>query len=297
MAESILKQILKIFHNKADNSKDHLEVYPEKVHVRALPERRYLKTSRFLAISCLMSILFNFAMCFIYMRNTGLVDRIVHDPQSLYTYLYSFDYYNKELKPVEKTFRRLTGLELVKQSLIRDFLQERYEVTQNMEEMSYRWGRMGKMAAYLSSKNYENFVDEAKDRLALLGRGISQKVYVYSVRSVNNGNFYEALFDVFNIQNGLDTLDECRCYEQNKECLQCLRDSSDNVRRYKAYMRISVDLSAAPEQQIVASINPYAFQVKDYYLMEYKFIPEKEKKNMDKRSRYSQWEDVDNILE
>ena len=66
---SVFKEILSIFSNKAEASNDHLEVYPEKVHVNALPERRYLKASRFLVICSVISILFNFAMCFIYMHN------------------------------------------------------------------------------------------------------------------------------------------------------------------------------------------------------------------------------------
>ena len=35
---------------------DHLEVYPEKKQVSAFPERRYIKTNRFLAIIALINL-------------------------------------------------------------------------------------------------------------------------------------------------------------------------------------------------------------------------------------------------
>ena len=52
MAVPFLKEILSIFRNKPEASNDHLEVYPEKFHVGALPERRYLKASRYFVICC-----------------------------------------------------------------------------------------------------------------------------------------------------------------------------------------------------------------------------------------------------
>ena len=37
-----------LFSEIDESTNDKLGAYPEKVHVRAMPERRYLKTSRFL---------------------------------------------------------------------------------------------------------------------------------------------------------------------------------------------------------------------------------------------------------
>lgn len=299
MAMSFLKDFLSVFRNKEEASTDHLEVYPEKVHVRALPDRRYLKESRFLVICCLISILFNFALCFIYIRNVGLVDRIIHNPNSLYTYLYSLDYYNKELRPVEKPSRRLDGTDVVVQMLITDFLTQRYEVVLSMEEMTRRWNAGGKMSAYLPEKKFEEFLEEAGERLRMLNRGITQKVFVYSVRSLNNGNFYEAVFDVFPLRENVYGAEVCTCYEQDEKCLDCLRRTTVGARRYKAYMRVSMDLTAAPDQQIVKTENPFEFKVNDYYLMEYRYAPGKGKKAANGKDllRYNPWEDIDNRLE
>ena len=43
-----------LFASKKSESPDTLGAYPEGMQVRALPERRYLKTSRFLAVIILL---------------------------------------------------------------------------------------------------------------------------------------------------------------------------------------------------------------------------------------------------
>ena len=64
-------------------------------------------------------------------------------------------------------------------------------------------------------------------------------------------------------------------------------------------MRVSIDLSAAPNQQIVKTENPFEFKVDDYYLMEYRYAPGKGKKAVNGKDllRYNSWEDIDNRLE
>ena len=48
-----------IFKYKEKQSPDQLGLYPERVHVEAMPERRYLWTSRVLVILSCLSISFN----------------------------------------------------------------------------------------------------------------------------------------------------------------------------------------------------------------------------------------------
>ena len=116
------RRVFSSLRYREEASNDHLEAYPEHFHVEALPERRYLKTSRFWVVATLISITLNFAMCFIYMRNASLVEAVVDNPNSQDTFLYNLDYYNKELKPVEKSWRVLNKMDLIYQNLIQDYL-------------------------------------------------------------------------------------------------------------------------------------------------------------------------------
>ena len=45
-----------VFKYREKQSPDKLGLYPEQVHVQAMPERRYLWTSRFLVITACLSI-------------------------------------------------------------------------------------------------------------------------------------------------------------------------------------------------------------------------------------------------
>ena len=167
------KKVLSIFSNQQAYTSDHLEVYPQKMHVRALPERRYLKTSRFLVICCLISILFNFAICFIYIRNTGLITTQVYNPYMTSTYLFSLDYYNKELKPVERQRRVLDNEDLVIQNLIEDYLTKRYDLLSDVQEMNKRWEPNESLSLYLDQKQLDLLKKEIREKYALLRKGIT----------------------------------------------------------------------------------------------------------------------------
>ena len=165
--------------------------------------------------------------------------------------------------------------------------------------MSKRWRVGGKLSSYMPQKKFEEFLNEARGRLSMLNRGITQKVFVYYVQPLSNDGFYEAVFDIFPVRENVFGAEDCMCFEADEKCLACLRKTTLGSKRYKAYLRVSVDLTAAPEQQIIQSNNPYAFQVLDYYLMEYRYAPQKGKKSNDKKEElpYTPWGDIDNRLE
>ena len=177
---SFIQKIISLLAFRPEKSNDVLEAYPERLHVTALPERRYLKTARFLVIASLLSITFNFAMSFFYMRNASQVEAVVHNPASQETFLYQLDYYNKELKSIQKPYRNLSIIDLIYQNLIADYLNERYQVTANRQEMETKWGTGSKLVAY-APKLYEAFIPEGNEALARQARGITQEIYIYSI--------------------------------------------------------------------------------------------------------------------
>ena len=57
-----------VFKYKEKSSPDKLGVYPERVHIKAMPERRYLWSSRVLVIMAVFSICLNMILaCTIYL--------------------------------------------------------------------------------------------------------------------------------------------------------------------------------------------------------------------------------------
>ena len=66
-------------YNK-QRTNDVVGAYPERLHVRALPERRYLKTSRVMAMIAFVSIAFNFGFAFVYMKMASYVSSVIAQP-------------------------------------------------------------------------------------------------------------------------------------------------------------------------------------------------------------------------
>ncbi|MBE6450210.1 MAG: hypothetical protein E7013_05965 [Alphaproteobacteria bacterium] len=280
-----LKRILDVFIYRPEASNDQLEAYPERMHVEALPERRYLKTTRVLVIAALLSLAFNFAMCFIFIRNARNVEAIVENSNSQDTYLYYLDYYRKELQPLQKTYRYLNVMDLIFQNLISDYLNQRFQITLNKGEMNSRWGVGGKVYAY-ARKLYENeFLPSVDASLELMNRGITQDVYIYDIKNLNGVNFYEVVFDVFSLNESGYRAQKCPCRAKTKECLTCMRDTALKTIRYKAYIRVNLDLPEERSTEFVReNINPYSFNIESIY-----FLPQEIRPN-------DVWADVDAIL-
>ncbi|MBO5997828.1 MAG: hypothetical protein J6P93_04820 [Alphaproteobacteria bacterium] len=271
-----------IYHEEATN--DHLEAYPERLHVEALPERRYLKASRFWVVATLISLAFNFAMCFIYIHNASSVRAIVEVPQYQETFLYNLDHYNKELRAVEKNTRKLYQRDLIFQNLIADYLNERYQVTSNKAEMAQRWGKEGKLFSY-APKLYDSFLQASEEAIQNQEKGLTQEIYIYSIKNLNGHDFYEVVFDVFTLNENGYGQKKCPCFSKTKECLTCMRDTALRVQRKKAYMRAVMAVEETEKEKIRESVNPYYFLIKNLYILDYAIHIE------------NPWENTDLILE
>ena len=279
---SIIKKIISVIVYRPEASNDVLEAYPERLHVEALPERRYLKTSRFLVIVSLLSITLNFSLTFIFMRNASLVHAIVEHESYEDTFLYQLDTYHKELKAIQRPSRDLDVIDLIFQNLITDYLTERYQMTINRAEMEERWGRGGKVFLY-APKLYEPFLNYANESLSQQARGITKEIYIYSIRNLG-GNLYESIYDVYSLDESGYEDEKCPCKEKTQECLLCMRETAVAVNRYKTYMRVRLVIQERPAEEIRENKNPYYFLISSFHALPQAIHVEK------------QWEDVDNII-
>ena len=110
--------------------------------------------------------------------------------------------------------------------------------------------------------------------------------------------FYEAIFDVFSLRSDMYGTKTCQCLMMDQECFNCMVKENIGVRRYKAYMRIGINFNAPTTSQLVPTENPYNFKIKDYYLMEYRYVPLPDQAGVTKsKVPYSPWEDANNILD
>ena len=254
-------KLFSLISYKDKETKDHLEAYPERLHVKALPERRYLKTSRTLVILSLICLSVNFALGFWFMYNATRVRTVIQRPDGQ-AHLYTLDQFQRKVRAVEGT-RGWVGMEdMVLQNLITEYLTLRYTILPNEEEMVKRWGENEKLFLY-GKKIYEDFAPERSTGLFLLREGYIQEVYVYSIQYIYS-DLYRVYFDLFRLPYRRGDVVDCNCLNKTKECLTCLRKNAKSVRRYMAYMRVYFDANVISRDDIMK--NPFRFNVKTFTL-------------------------------
>lgn len=149
-----------IFKYKEKDSPDVLGLFPERVHVDALPERRFLWTSRILVIiSCISICLCAMLSLAIYV----MLPQITVSPKFL-----RINEYFSQLEPVQADEIDYPVSDLVTEANVREYILRRYLISDDYDEMISRW-RVGSTFYWFSSNNvYKDFIEgEATNNLAL----------------------------------------------------------------------------------------------------------------------------------
>lgn len=138
-----------IFKFREKESPDKLGYYPEKVHINAMPERRYLWTSRFLVIIASLSINLNMMLAStIYL----LLPQRDAAPQ--------FFQVNKDFNQLEQVQPMELNMpvgDLITELHINEYIYQRYRITSDYDELMKRWGVGSAIYWYSSSYVYADF--------------------------------------------------------------------------------------------------------------------------------------------
>lgn len=149
-----------IFRYKEKDSPDVLGLFPERVHVDAMPERRYLWTSRVLVIiSCI-----NICIC----AMLSLAIYVMLPQRTVYPRFLRINNYFSQLEEVEADEVNYSVSDLVTEANIRDYILRRYLISDDYDEMINRW-RIGSTFYWFSSGNiYKEFIEgEAVNNIEL----------------------------------------------------------------------------------------------------------------------------------
>jgi type IV secretory pathway component VirB8 len=96
---------------------DKLEAYPTRLHVPVMPERRYLKTTRFLALASYTSICLSIALCLVVYITVPLQNA------SLTLYMYNDDMVRIQQMPFDEVRRE--AMTLYAESLVTGYVEQR----------------------------------------------------------------------------------------------------------------------------------------------------------------------------
>lgn len=263
-------------------NQDVLEAYPTRMHVEALPDRRFFRMTRTLTIINALSVCLVIALsCFFYyaMDNQDVDIRYPSGQNALY----SMDRANKTLTRVDLTTATYSPIQLMAEEALKNYIQLRHSVVWDKDEMSYRLSpvpppdRSTSLLKLLSSdRMFGSIVQQQNEVIEMLRKeGLVRDVHIYELKHVY-GNLWTATVDLFDIPIDRDTLEPfCMCQDNSKQCLDCkvtyAKEKGPNNRSRHQRLKIWARIGRAnrPTHE-----NPFGFSMNSYIVQ---YIPLHEK--------------------
>lgn len=224
-----------LFSKPDESTNDKLGAYPEKVHVRAMPERRYLKTSRTMTLTATALICSVIALTFVVYLLSPLVRA---EPL-----LMSIDKRFYKLEPVQPSIVRTQANEILLETYIQEYIRLRHTYISDIDTMNERWGNNGHFYWFSSREVYQAFAANKEIKIQEILNGLTSEVQIHFVQKIF-GSLWVCEFDVIE-------------YRPENEY--------PTRKRWRAYLEAGYFPRAYPnrDEQIKNAIN---FTVRNYYI-------------------------------
>lgn len=180
--------IFKFLFSKVDeSSNDKLGAYPEKVHVGAMPERRYLKTSRIMTLLSAGLLCCTIILAFTVYLFSPLLRS---DPQ-----LMAIDKRFYKLEPVQSKVVLWPASMLLMEEHIKQYILLRHTIVADIDEMQARWNEQNSLLRWFSSEEtFTEFRAEKEVNMARMTEGLTTEVDIRFVHRIDN-DLWLAEFD------------------------------------------------------------------------------------------------------
>lgn len=226
-----------VFKYKEKQSPDQLGAYPERVHVNAMPERRYLWASRLLVIFACLSI------CFSMMLASAIY--LLLPQRGAYPRLLQVNNYFSRLELTEQQEKVMPVQDLLAEQYIEEYIMLRHVISSDYDELVTRWAA-GSRLYWLSTRAvFQNFTtnDAQNNILQFRMRSLVRMVEVEWVKPMAKG-LWQAQFITMDYYPGEET---------------------PIINIWRAYLRvIFTTINYANRRQ--RELNPFGFLVMNYSL-------------------------------
>ena len=232
-----------LFHYRDKKSPDKLGRYPGDFHIKAFPERRYLWTSRILAIFAVLSF------CLTIMLVMILYLLIPQQTAKPIFYVSDNDLYHLEgAQPLQTS---VSYRDLLSEKYITDYIKMRHAIPISSADLFYRWDTNSLFYWYSGLRNYYQFVNNLdNDQLKLFIRlKMRRQVEIDWIKKLT-GNLWAAQF---------------RTMTSTKDMPE-----PDTI-IWRAYLRISYlefdryeDIEKDDRDKLNYTSNPFGFKVINY---------------------------------
>lgn len=223
-----------VFRYRNAESPDKLGLYPERCHIKAFPERRYLWTSRLLAIWAAINICITIVLT--------MVIYLLIPSRGVRPLLYEIN--NSALHKVMPLTIQANSQKLLTESLITEYVKLRHTLPKSRVMLQYQWDEKSIFHAYSDNKIYETFKQQIDmEKLTKYVRsGIKREVEIDEVTNII-GNLYIVRFRT------ITTMPD---------------EEKPNVSLWNAYLRVGY--IQWPQTNLPADylLNPYGFKILSY---------------------------------
>lgn len=185
-----------LFKYKEKAQKDELGYYPEKVNVRAFPERRYLWTSRFFVIVSCLSLCLNMVLA-------GTIILLI-PLKKIEIMPLRLDDVRHQIIPMEKFEDIEFAGNLVTESQVAKYITDRYTIEDKYEEFNKVKGENEFLHLASDDNIYKDYKEKELQYFeALQKQGVRRKVDIQQVYAVSF-DFWQARFTTIDTIPGED---------------------------------------------------------------------------------------------
>ena len=267
--KKVLKKIIAFLKGKEVETpidQDNLEAYPERMQISAIPERRYLRTARLLAILTFINLGVLMALAGVFAYYAVRLDVSVANRRVVN--IYAIDPEHKVIKASEYGETVIPAMQLMMEKSVREFIIARNSYRLDAQEHRKNWGPGGIVDMYLHPEKYKDFKEEISYSIENDARrkNVNKEVHIYSLRQTPAG-LWEGLIDVFDMPPYDPFNPLCQCMDNSQECLQCKEDHKKGKKRFKVY--VESDFYGMP-----SLMNPLGVMVREIYMMPQIIHPE-----------------------
>ena len=176
-----------LFSEVDDSSNDKLGAYPEKVHVRAMPERRYLKTSRIMTFLAAALLCGTIILTFI----IYMLSPLLRSEPTLLT----IDKRFYKLEPIQSQIVLWPSSLLLMEEHIKQYILLRHTIIPDIDEMQMRWNEENSLLKWFSGSDaFSSFITEKQVNLARMAEGLTTEVNIRLIQRITS-NLWLAEFD------------------------------------------------------------------------------------------------------
>lgn len=166
---------------------DRLGVFPSRVDVRAMPERRYLWTARAFAIIATILTCLNVVLVLTLYQ---LLPGVRVDP-----YFVTYNNNSDQVVEIEPVSIRMSAAERMAEQMVRYYVTQRHEIISDFEEMTRRWAGSGPINAMSNRRIYANFRSEIEPMIEMMeANQLTQTIEILRASTLGDNRLWQVDF-------------------------------------------------------------------------------------------------------